>query len=384
MKARRFDLPLMGLVVVLLILGLVMVQSASGPVAADRLDDPWYYVKRQLAAIIVGIIGGVGIAFTPYEWLRRYAWAAYAAIIIGLILVFVPGLSHRVNGASRWIGMGSVNLQPSELAKLVCVLCMAHFIDEKGGRLDDVKNVLLPALAIPVPLMLLIVMEPDFGTTVIIGGMAFLTLVVAGLRTRFIYALFGLGVTVGALVAVAEPYRLKRLRSFMDPWADAAGSGYQVIQSMIAFHSGGLTGRGLGESQAKHLFLPEPWTDFIGSVLGEELGLIGVLALLTLYGLLIWRGMHVARQAEDLFGALLATSLTAAIGLQAFFNLGVVMGIVPPKGLVLPFMSYGASAIVAQLFAVGLLLNVSANSAAGARAPTIYRPSATAEGVLAR
>lgn len=382
MRARSFDRTLLIVVALLLVLGLVMVQSASGPVAADRLDDPWYYVKRQSAAMVVGLSACGVLAFTPYEALRRHAWAAYAAVLVGLVLVFVPGLSNRVNGASRWISMGSVNLQPSEFAKIVSLLCMAHFIDSKHGRLSDLKGVLLPTLLIPAPLMALILLEPDFGTTAIVGGMALVMLYVAGLRMQYLYVFGGLAV-LGAIPAVMlASYRMKRVTSFLDPWADAAGAGYQVIQSMIAFHSGGLVGRGLGESQAKHLFLPEPWTDFVAAVMAEELGLVSVVALLTLYSLLVWRGMVVARQAHDLFGVLLATSVTAMIGLQAFFNLGVVMGVVPPKGLVLPFMSYGASAIIAHLMCVGLLLNVSANGAAPARTPPIYRPAASAEGVV--
>lgn len=376
---RRFDRKLIAVVLALLVLGLVMVQSASGPVASDRMHDPWFYVKRQSFAMIPGLVGCAILAFLPYETLRRYAWGAYGAVIVALLLVFVPGISHGANGATRWIGMGSVHLQPSEFAKIVVVLCMAHFLDQHAGRLNDARRVLLPALLIPVPLLVLVLAEPDFGTTVIIGGMAFLTLYVAGLSTRWIYAICALGVAgiIPALTFAA--YRMERVKSFLDPWADAAGSGYQVIQSLIAFHSGGLTGRGLGESQAKHLFLPEPWTDFVASVLAEELGLVGVFALLGLYTLLVWRGLHIARNAPDLFGTLLATSLTAALGLQAFFNLGVVTGIVPPKGLVLPFMSYGASAIIAHLFCVGMLLNVSAASARKKPEPAIYRPAVAVE-----
>lgn len=382
MRARSFDRILLVVVALLLVLGLVMVQSASGPVAADRLHDPWYYVKRQGVAMVAGLFSCTALAFAPYESLRKHAWAAYAAVIVGLLLVFVPGIAHRVNGASRWIGMGSIHLQPSEFAKLVAVLCLAHFIDQKGGRLGDLRQVLLPTVLIPVPLMALILLEPDFGTTAIVGGMTFVTLYVAGLRTQYLYAIGGLAL-LGAIPAVMlASYRMKRVTSFLDPWADAAGAGYQVIQSMIAFHSGGLTGRGLGESQAKHLFLPEPWTDFVAAVMAEEMGLLSVFALLTLYSLLVWRGMAIARQANDLFGVLLATSLTAMLGLQAFFNLGVVMGVVPPKGLVLPFMSYGSSAIIAHLMCVGLLLNVSANGSAPQRTPPVFRPAVSAEGVV--
>lgn len=378
---RRFDRPMLLIVAALLVLGMVMVQSASGPVAADRMADPWFYVKRQGMAMVPGLIGCVVLAWAPYEWLRRYAWPAYAAVVVLLLLVFVPGISHRVNGASRWIGVGSIHLQPSEFAKIISMICMAHFLDQKSGRLNDVKGVLLPTLLIPAPLMALILMQPDFGTTAIVGGMAVVTLYVAGLRAQYLYAVGALAVAGAVPAVMFASYRMKRIMAFLDPWADAQGSGYQVIQSMIAYNSGGMTGRGLGESQAKHLFLPEPWTDFISSVLAEETGLLGILLLLGLYGLMVWRGLHIAQRAPDLFGTLLASTLTGALGLQAFFNMGVAMGVVPPKGLVLPFMSYGASAIIAHLFCVGLLLNISANADRKARVPTIYRPAVVLEGV---
>lgn len=378
--SRRHDRVFILLVLALLVMGMIMVQSASAPVATDRMGDSWFYVKRQAMALVPGIVGCVTLASIPYAWLRRYAWAAYGAVLVGLVLVFVPGIGFRMNGASRWLGMGSIHLQPSEFAKIAVVVCMAHFLDEHAGRLNDWKRVLVPAVLIPVPALVLILIEPDFGTTLIIGGMAFLTLYVAGLRRELIWGLGATGVALAVPALMLATYRQERIRSFLDPWADEAGVGYQVIQSLVAFHSGGLTGQGLGESQAKHLFLPEPWTDFIGSVVAEELGLIGILALLLLYGALVWRGVTIAREAPDLFGTLLVLSLTATIGLQAFFNLGVVMGVVPPKGLVLPFLSYGASAIIAHLFCVGLILNVSAQRTAQPRTPVIYRPAAVAEG----
>jgi len=190
-------------------------------------------------------------------------------------------------------------------------------------------------------------------------------------------------VVVGAPAMMLASYRLRRLRGFLDPWADAAGSGYQLIQSMIAFQSGGLVGQGLGESHAKHMFLPEPWTDFVGSVLAEELGYFGVLALLGLYAVLVWRGMRIARRAPDMFGMLLAASLTTLIGGQAVLNLGMAMGLLPPKGLVLPFVSYGGSAVILHLVCIGILLNISASGRAEISKLSPYRRGAVAEGVLA-
>ncbi|HJN77950.1 MAG TPA: putative lipid II flippase FtsW [Myxococcota bacterium] len=373
---RTYDTVLIATVAVLLVIGLVMVQSASGPVAADRMGDSWHYVRRQALAMGLGIGGCVALALIPYHFIRRWAWVLFGLVAVALCAVFA---FDPVNGARRWIGFGGINFQPSEFAKVAAVLCMADFLDRHADRLADWK-VLAKACAIPGVLMVLVLAEPDFGTTCILGGMAFLTLYVAGLRRKVLWGL-GVGGVLAAIPAVMfASYRMDRFRAVLDPYADPAGAGYQIIQSLIAFHSGGLVGRGLGESQAKHLFLPEPWTDFIASVLAEELGLIGILALIGLYGVLIWRGLRIARNAGDLFGVLLATSVTGTLGLQAFFNLGVALGIVPPKGLVLPFMSYGASAIMGHLLCIGLLLNISANGAPVPKTPPIYRATATAEG----
>ncbi|MDP6931582.1 MAG: FtsW/RodA/SpoVE family cell cycle protein, partial [Myxococcota bacterium] len=210
--------------------------------------------------------------------------------------------------------------------------------------------------------LLLIFPEPDFGTTLIIAGLCGVMMFIAGLRPAHI--IFGLcaGIAAGIPLLLFEQYRVQRMVHFLDPWGDMNGEGYHVIQSWIAMHSGGLFGQGLGGSLAKLHFLPEPWTDFIASVLAEELGLVGLLSVIGLYSLLVWRGMYIARRARDPFGMLLAASLTTMIGLQAMFNLGVVMGVVPPKGLVLPFLSYGASALISHLWAVGILLSIASEA----------------------
>jgi len=372
----------MGVVAALLVLGLVMVQSASGPVAAERAHDAWFYVKRQSFAMVLGLIGAGVAATVPYSWLKRYAWPAYVAVGLALVLVLVPGIGHRVNGAQRWIGIGGLHLQPSEYAKLVILLCMASYLERHLGQLHQ-NRIFWTAIGIPLPLMVLILVEPDFGSTAIVAMLVFLMLGLAGLSRRRIWLLGGSLVVIGAPAMMLASYRLRRLRGFLDPWADAAGSGYQLIQSMIAFQSGGLMGQGLGESQAKHMFLPEPWTDFVGSVLAEELGFFGVLALLGLYAVLVWRGMRVARRAPDMFGMLLAASLTTLLGGQAILNLGMAMGMLPPKGLVLPFVSYGGSAVILHLVCIGILLNISASGRSEISKLSPYRRGAVAEGVLA-
>ena len=366
---RRTDFWLLLVVGALVVLGLVMVFSASAVVAGDETGDPLYFFKRQLIAVGIGVIACGVTAVTPLAAIRRWRLAAYVACLVALVLVFVPGLQHKANGAARWLGFGSLHLQPSEFTKIVVMVMLADYLDRFRGYLADPK-VLARALLIPAPALALILPEPDFGTTAILGGLSGLMLFIAGMPLVYIAILGGVTVAVGVPVMMAEQYRVERLTSFMDPWAVSDAEGYHTIQSWVALHSGGLFGQGLGNSMSKLYFLPEPWTDYIGAVIGEELGLVAIVTVLVLFSILVWRGLSIARNARDAFGMFLASTLTAMIGLNAFFNLAVIMGMVPPKGLVLPFISYGASAMIANLWAVGLLLSVSAEAEAGPVAAT--------------
>ena len=361
---RRTDFWLLLAVGALVVLGLVMVYSASAVVAGDTAGDPLYFFKRQLIAVGVGGVACVVTAFTPLALIRRWRLAAYVACLVALALVFVPGLQHKANGAARWIGFGSLHIQPSEFTKIVVLIMMADFLDRWRGYLGDWR-VVLRAVLIPVPALALILPEPDFGTTAIVAGLSGLILFIAGMRFSHIAIVGGAAVALGIPVMMAEAYRVERLTSFLDPWAVADAEGYHTIQSWVAMHSGGLWGQGLGNSMAKLYFLPEPWTDYIGAVIAEELGLLRLGLVMTVFGVMVWRGLVIARRARDPFGLFLASTITAMIGLSAFFNLAVIMGMVPPKGLVLPFISYGASAMIANLWAIGLLLSISAESEAG-------------------
>ncbi len=370
---RRTDFWLISIVGALVIIGLVMVYSASAVVAGETASDPTYFLKRQAAAVALGVALCAVTALTPLATMRRWRLAAYVACLVALVFCFVPGVQYRANGAARWLGFGSLHLQPSEFTKVVVLVLLADFLDRWRGYIGDPK-VLLRAVLIPVPALLLILPQPDFGTTAILAGLSGLMLFVAGMRARHIGVLVGVAAAVGIPVMLAEQYRMKRLTSFLDPWAVSAGDGYHTIQSWVAMHSGGFWGQGLGNSMAKLYFLPEPWTDYIGAVIGEELGLAAILLIVALFTGLVWRGLSIARNARDPFGMFLAATLTAMIGLNAFFNLAVIMGMVPPKGLVLPFISYGASAMLANLWAVGILLAISAEAEAGpaalGRSPT--------------
>jgi cell division protein FtsW len=298
-------------------------------------------------------------AFTPTRVIRRYRHFIYTAVMVGLVLTYVPGIQHSANGAERWIGFGSIHLQPSEFAKVAVLISMAHFLDRYRGLISEWRVVLASAL-IPLPVMILVIKQPDFGTAAIIGGLCAIMLFVAGLRPRYIAGVTILGSLSAVIAVMSAQYRMDRITSFTDPWASEKAEGYHTIQSWVAMHSGGLWGQGLGNSMAKLHFLPEPWTDYIAAVIAEELGLVRLVLLIVLFGLFVWRGLVIARRAKDAFGMFLASTLTAMIGFEAFFNLAVVMGMVPPKGLVLPFISYGASAMLANLWAVGVLLSIAA------------------------
>jgi cell division protein FtsW len=279
------------------------------------------------------------------------------ASIVALVLVLTP-LGHTANNAQRWIALGGVHVQPSEFAKLALILFVGDYLARNEGRLRDVVGVALPAVGLAVPVFVLVMLEPDFGTTVILAGIVGVLLFVGGLPMRWVAVLGGLGVSGLAGLAVLEPYRVKRLVSFLDPFKDPDGAGYQVGQGWIALASGGLYGQGLASGVAQRGFLPEAHTDFIAAVVGEELGAIGFGVLVLGYGVLIWRGTVIASRATDLYGMLVASATTALLGAQTAINLGVVTGLMPAKGLVLPFLSYGSSAVVVHAMCVGLLLRV--------------------------
>jgi len=355
---RRLDWWLVVSVVLLLGFGGLMILSASSLHADTQYGDPLRFVTRQAFGMIGGTVMLVGILLLPWSWLRRSAVPAYIVGLVGLCLVFTP-LGHSAYAATRWISLGPVNVQPSEFAKIALILVMATYLSANEGRLGDILGVGLPALAIPIPMIILLMLEPDFGTTVITVALCGVLLFVAGLHWGW---LLTLGVGAGgalAIGAVIEPYRVRRLLSFLDPFEDVAGAGHQVIQGWIAMASGGWVGQGIASGVAQRGNLPEAHTDFISAVVGEELGVLGWCLLIGLYLVLVWRGFGIAARSKSLFGSLVASAVTTLLASQAIINLGVVVGWMPAKGLVLPFMSYGASAVLAHLICIGLLLRVS-------------------------
>ena len=358
---RTFDHWLVLFTAALIAFGLVMIYSASAVLAEESFGDPYKYLTRQGVALAIGVFIATLTAFTPTRALRKGGVVMLGISTAALFATYVPGIQYKANGAARWIGMAGINFQPSEFAKIAVLMMLADFLDKYRAHINN-PRVLMTAALIPALPMALTLGQPDFGTTAIMGGLAGIMVVIAGLQWRYL-APIGIAGALGAVVLVTgAEYRLKRVTSFMDPWANQQGDGYHIIQSWVAMHSGGVEGQGLGNSIAKLHFLPEPWTDFIGAVIGEELGLIGLGALVLLFGLFVWRGMLIARRASNAYGTYLAATLSVMIGLEAFFNLAVILGLVPPKGLVLPFISYGSSATLANLWAVGILLSVAAEA----------------------
>jgi cell division protein FtsW len=358
---RRYDLPLLFLTLTLVAFGLAMVYSASAFIAAEQYNDAMHHVTRQGIAAGIGLALMAALARIPYRSLRPWASTLYVLTTLSLFLVWVPGVGHAANGSARWFGVGGVHFQPAEFLKVVVLICLATWLHKNRSDIHGMRVIFGAVGLLAVPLGL-VAFQPDFGSTAIIAVLAGLMFFFAGLRWGWI-AIGGSVLTLLlGLLMVAKAYRIKRLMSFMDPFADCSGDGYQVCQSLLAMHHGGLFGQGPGESSAKLLYLPEPYNDFIAAVLGEELGLVGMIALLALFGAFAHRGFSIARRAADPFGALLASTFTVMIVAQACLNLGVVMSLVPPKGLVLPFISYGASAMMVNLAAVGVLLSVSAEA----------------------
>jgi len=363
------DAPLLWGMGVLVVLGLVMEASASVSIADNTFGDPLHYFIRQLLFSMVGASGAVLVIRLPLSWLQRYSRLTLPGIFALLLLVFVPGLGYSVNGSLRWIHLGVVGFQVAEGAKLLFVIYMAGYLARHQGVLRErfseaFKPLLLAGLCTG-----LLLLQPDFGSALILvaiaGGMVWL----AGARLSHLFALASLGIPVLVLAAVAEPYRLRRLTSFLNPWADPFDGGFQLTQALIAIGRGEWLGVGLGGSVQKLSYLPEAHTDFVFSVLAEELGFIGVSVVLVLFMLVVWRGILIGLdclRGGKLFNGYLAFGLALWLGMQAMVSIGVNLGVLPTKGLTLPFMSSGGSSLVTLWIAVALLLRVGIEQQRGA------------------
>jgi len=347
--------------------GIVMIYSSSSIIAMERYGDEYYFLKKQLAFAVVGVLLMFVLSNLRYETLKKVAYVGMALSVLLLVLILIPPIGVKKGGATRWLRLGFFSFQVTEAVKVALVVFLAYFLAKKTAHIKEFIRGLLVPLAVTFVVMGLIMLQPDFGTAVIIALMLFGMFYLAGSRIVHLLALIGPCLAGAVVLVMMKPYRLQRWLTFLDPWKDASKSGFQIIQSWISFGSGGPFGVGLGDGMQKLFYLPEPHTDFILSVVAEEVGFIGVAVVIALFVILILQGFIIAFRSTDLFGSLLAAGLTMLIALEASINIAAVVGLVPTKGRALPFMSYGGSSLVMSLAAVGILLSISAAERGGGR-----------------
>ncbi len=355
------DKILLAVVLILAGFGIVMVYSTSG-VYADVEGNSHYFLLRHVFSIFLGFTMMMLASLIPYSLYRRPGVIIpllFLALFL-LVLTLIPGIGTKINNARRWLPLGTFRtFQPSELTKLILIMYFSYYMVKKQDKIKSFSFTVLPSLIILGTFFILIIMQPDLGTAINIVALVFPLMFIAGVRITHLSGVLLVIFPVISAIAWSNPYQKTRILLFLNPWKDPKGSGYQLIQSLIAIGKGRLTGTGLGRGQQKLFYLPEPYSDFIFSTVGEELGFLGGLFLLVLFLLLIWRGMLIALNAPDLFGTFAAFGLTLLVGIQAVINLGVVTGLLPTKGLPLPFISHGGTSLIVCLTAMGILLNIS-------------------------
>ncbi|WP_096189221.1 stage V sporulation protein E [Evansella halocellulosilytica] len=353
------DLLLIGATVSLLIVGLIMVFSASAVWADYRFDDSFFFLKRQLFFAGLGLIAMFFMMNIDY-WNWREMAKIFLIICFGLlILVLIPGVGLVRGGAQSWLGVGAFSIQPSEFMKIAMIFFLAKYLSDKQKYVTTWKKGLFPTLGLVMLAFALIMLQPDLGTGAVMVLTCVVMIFIAGAQiSHFVYlGMIGVVGLVGLIISA--PYRLERITSFLDPWQDPLGSGFQIIQSLYAIGPGGFLGLGLGASRQKYFYLPEPQTDFIFAILSEELGFIGGAFVLACFAILLWRGLRIALFAPDLYGSLMATGIIGMIAIQVMINIGVVIGLMPVTGITLPLLSYGGSSLTLMLTSIGVLLNIS-------------------------
>ena len=371
-KLRPGDFMLVIITMALVIFGVVMVFSSSYYYALSKDGSAYSYLIRDVAWAVMGMVAMVIMALIDYRKLKKIAMPLLIISVIMLLMVLIPGVGVTRNNATRWIGIGSFTIMPGEIAKVAAILFVAAFLAAKPSRIKSLTKGILPLFGLAALFGLLIMLQPNLSTAITVVAIIIVMMVVAGMSWGWVGGLFGLAVAgLMALLTVGRgSYWYKRLTSFSDPFADFLGDGYQAAQSLMALGSGGLFGVGLGKSIQKTLYLPEPQNDFILAIIGEELGFVGVAILLVVYMLLIWRGVHIALNAPDQFGSLLAAGITAMIGIQVVLNVAVVTSSMPPTGINLPFVSYGGNALLLFMGSMGVMLNISRHSVAKLKTPS--------------
>lgn len=361
---RGGNLGILVLTVLIAAFGVLMVYSASNYTAQQQTGDRFFYMKKQIAGFVLGAAAMAGASLFPYDRLKKLKWPALAVSIVLLALVFVPGLGVENYGATRWIGLGPITIQPSEIAKYGFVLFAAAYASEKPERMRTFPG-MLPVLGAGAAICVLIIAEPNMSVTMCVGFLLLVMLFLGGVKAKhFLVILIPLAAAVPVLI-IAEPYRLQRLYAFLDPWQSPQGEGYQLIQSLYALGNGGWFGTGLFRSVQKYRYLPFAESDFILSVIGEEFGFVGIVLLFALFGLLIFFGVRTAARCRDRFGFLAASGITAVYAIQVVLNALVVSGAVPPTGLPLPLISAGNTSLIITMASMGVLFSISRGSRGG-------------------
>ncbi len=356
MKQIRNSLAIITLL--LLSFGLIMVYSASAIYAWQNTGDSAYFLKRHVIYLALGFLLTFGVMLFDYRKLREFVKPLMLISLILLLLVNVPGLGRQVGGARRWFSIFGIGFQPSVLVGFVLVIYLADFLARKQATIASFWGSIAPGLAVLGFSVLLLLVQPDLGTAISFVLVGLIMFFVAGMRIEQLLAIFALSIPFLYMLVFKVAYRKRRILAFLDPWADPRGTGFQIIQAQIALGSGGLFGLGLGQSRQKLFYLPAAHTDFIFSIISEELGIIGATGVIILFALFFWHGILIAREVKDAFGKLLSFGLTMLISLDAIINIGVNLGLMPTKGLPLPFVSYGGSALIFDMASVGLLLNI--------------------------
>ena len=357
MKDTRINL--MVVVLALVCIGIVMIYSASCVNALENFHDSMYYLKRHLLFLVMGVLACIGVMSMDYRQIQPHARLILIISLFLLVLVLIPHIGTESYGARRWFKLGIFHFQPSELVKLAVIIYTADFLSRKQQLIRDFKQGFLPPTIVVGIACLLTVKQPDLGTTVEMAVVVFGLMFIAGAKFLHLLLIAASSIPIVIYLIVKEPYRMARIIAFLDPWQDSQGIGFQLTQSQIALGSGGLFGVGLGNSKQKLFYLPAAHTDFILSIIGEEFGLIGALVVIILFVLFIWMGIRLIRQTHESFGYFLSIGIILMLGIQSMVNVGVSIGAFPTKGLPLPFISYGGSALIFHLMAISFLLNVS-------------------------
>lgn len=356
---KKISIILLISVVIISLFGVLMIYSSSYIWAEYKFNDPYKFLKSQLIFLILGYIIMFIVSKINYQKYQKYSNIIFGICFILIVLVLIPGIGTVRNGSRSWFGVGGFGIQPSEFTKLGLIIFTSKYLKNNNKELRDIKKGVLPILIVLMLVFGLIMLQPDFGTGVVIVISIVALLFVSGVKMNFFIKIGLLGLIGVVVLIIIAPYRMERIVSFLNPWSDPLGSGFQIIQSMYAIGPGGLLGLGFGNSIQKHFYLPEPQTDFIFSIISEEFGFMGILIVSSLFITIIYQGIKISIKCEDAFGKYLAFGITFSLAFQTLLNLMVVVGLIPVTGVTLPFLSYGGSSLLITLLSMGILLNIS-------------------------